>query len=338
MNGGTLSLNQSRFLTNTATSAAASSGGGGLGMNSGVLYAQNNLFYNNVATSSGGGVRLNGGVATFNFNTWVENGAGGSGGGLYNHGANADIQNSIFADNSGNNGSALSENNSGATTTFDYLLFSLGQTTNVSGSFIEADPLFGDEEFRLGLGSPAIDAANPNSTLAVDFENDFRPSDEGFDIGYDERAGCRTKRDDTIYGSIQDAVDVDDAESDLIRVSGICRGVHPLEVGGSVISQTVHLTKSLVIEGGWNGDFSRRTMDATIVDPEGRGRGFLVTDGVSVTIAAISVTNGVAIDLGGIEPITGGAGGGVLQCGWRPDAARCDHCQRHGRYWRWFLQ
>ncbi len=311
MNGGTLSLNQSRFLTNTATSAAASSGGGGLGMNSGVLYAQNNLFYNNVATSSGGGVRLNGGVATFNFNTWVENGAGGSGGGLYNHGANADIQNSIFADNSGNNGSALSENNSGATTTFDYLLFSLGQTTNVSGSFIEADPLFGDEEFRLGLGSPAIDAANPNSTLAVDFENDFRPSDEGFDIGYDERAGCRTKRDDTIYGSIQDAVDVDDAESDLIRVSGICRGVHPLEVGGSVISQTVHLTKSLVIEGGWNGDFSRRTMDATIVDPEGRGRGFLVTDGVSVTIAAISVTNGVAIDLGGIEPITGGAGGGV---------------------------
>jgi fibronectin-binding autotransporter adhesin len=306
MSGGTLSISQARFITNTA----ASTGGGGFGMNGGILYAQNNLFNNNNTNGSGGGVRLNGGTANFNFNTWVENAAVVNGGGVYNNGATATIQNSIFADNTAVSNHAVYQN--AGTTTLDYLnLWNNTANTPIGSHSFTANPLFGDEQFRLGDGSPAIDTADPNAAMAVDFEGDFRPSDEGFDIGYDERAGCRAMRDETIYGSIQDAVDVTDAESDLILVSGICRGVHTIDVGGSVISQTVHLTKSLMIQGGWNGDFSKRTMETTIVDPESRGRGFLVTNGVSVTIAAISVTNGAAIDLGGAQPITGGAGGGI---------------------------
>lgn len=304
MNGGTLSLQQSQLITNTANS----SGGGALTLNNGLLTVQNSLFHNNIAPSGrGGAVRLNNGTATFDFNTWVNNSAAVDGGGVYNHAAAATIENSIFAANSAVSGSAVYGN--GGTTTLDYLNLWQNDTNVSAGSHsFTANPLFADEMFRLGTGSPAIDTAAPYSTLTVDFEDDFRPSDEGYDIGYDERAGCRAKRGDVVYGSIQDAVDADDPSA-LIQVSGICRGVHTIDVGDVPISQTVHLTKSVTIQGGWNGDFSKQYVDPTLVDPEGRGRGFYVTDGVSVTLETITVTNGTATGLGG-GPADEDAGGG----------------------------
>ena len=303
MNGGILSLYQSQFITNTT----GSSGGGALTLINGSLTAQNNMFSNNTTSGSGGGVRLNNGTATFNFNTWSGNTASGNGGGVYNNGATTTIQNSILANNTAVSGSAIFEN--AGTTNLDYL--NLWQNdTNIANEGVHsftADPLFADDQLRLGDGSLAIDTADPNSSLKIDFEDDFRPSDEGYDIGYDERAGCLAKRDDVVYGSIQDAVDVDNDDI-LIKVSGICRGVHTIDVGSDPISQTVHLTKSVIIQGGWDSEFGAQFKDPTLVDPEGRGRGFYITDGVSVTIEGLTVTNGSAVGLGG-GPADEDAGG-----------------------------
>ncbi|MBE2220199.1 MAG: right-handed parallel beta-helix repeat-containing protein, partial [Anaerolineae bacterium] len=294
MTGGTLVLRQSSFLTNTANS----NNGGAFAMNGGSFSGQNNLFHNNETLSgNGGSVSLSGGTAVFNFNTWVGNSASGNGGGVFNNGATLTVTNSIFSENDASAGSGIFA--SSGSTDLDYLdMWQNDSNVSIGSHSFTADPMFGDDLFRLDMGSPAIDAANPASTLAVDFEDDDRPSDEGYDIGYDERAGCRTRRGGIIYGSIQAAVDVNSTDKTIL-VSGICRGVHTIEYDSQTISQTVHLTKSLTIQGGWNSDFSKRFEEPTQVDPEGRGRAFFISDGISVTIEAISVTNGSAAGLGG---------------------------------------
>jgi hypothetical protein len=53
---------------------------------------------------------------------------------------------------------------------------------NVAPGF--RDALGGD--YSLAGGSPCIDAADPNATLAVDWEGDPRPTGDGYDMGADE--------------------------------------------------------------------------------------------------------------------------------------------------------
>ncbi|MCA9873563.1 MAG: hypothetical protein KC441_07910, partial [Anaerolineales bacterium] len=313
--GGTFSLQQTRFLTNTASGGTAGRGGGAVYVSSGVAAVQNNLFVNNTAVRDGGAVRFQNGQALFGNNTLVQNSASGNGGGVYNNGATLTISNTILISNTAVDGGAVFVNAGSASMDYSDLWQNGGTSESnipVGAHSIAADPLFADDDYRLALGSPALDIGDPATILSVDFEGDFRPSDQGFDLGWDELAGCRAKRGETVYGSIQDAVDATDP-STLVLVSGTCRGVHTIDVEGQPISQTVHLTQtqSLIIQGGWNGDFTEQDFkEPTIVDPEGNGRGFYISGSAAPVIEALSIANGDAAGLGG-GPAGADAGGGL---------------------------
>ena len=314
ISSGTANIHQNRFIGNNATNTleAAAGDGGAIFINTGLLFLENNLFHHNSAVGSGGALYINSGTVDFGNNTLAGNSASGNGGALYNAAATVAMGNTLFTDNSAASGGAIFSSGGQATLNYSNLFGnSAPETVGIPAGTgnIAADPLYADADFRLAPGSPAVDRGNPATTLDVDFEDDFRPSDQGYDIGWDELVGCRAKRGTLTFGSIQDAINAT-SPVDLIQVTGICRGVHPLEVAGSTISQTVHLTQSLTIQGGWNGDFSLRTGEPTYVDPEGRGRGFYVSGSFSATIESLTILNGDASGLGG-GPAGADAGGGI---------------------------
>lgn len=303
-----LRLEQSQFVTNTAVS------GGAVFVIGGQFVAENNLFHNNQASNHGGAIFLdNGQVAMWN-NTLVSNQAGGNGGGVYNQSAtNVLVSNALFVENSASSGGALYNNSGSLTLSYsNRWQNSQPDATGVtlgSGN-ISADPLFRDTFFRLDRGSPALDVGNPNTPLTVDFEDDFRPADNGFDMGWDELAGCRAQRDGILFGSIQEALNAPDAVSDLIRVTGTCRGVNVNSANGQEIRQTVILTQSVTIQGGWNADFTRWLNLETYVDPEGLGRGFYISGEITPTLQSLIIIDGDATGLGG-GPTNQDAGGGI---------------------------
>lgn len=302
-----VTIRQSEFVANTAVS------GGALAINGGQLLAENNLFHLNQASSNGGAVFLGSGQMTLWNNTLIGNTAVGNGGGIYNQAASVLMSNAILAQNSASSGGPLFSNSGSFTLSYSNRWQNSPNdapgVTLGSGNII-ANPLFRDGRFRLDRGSPSLDTGNPATPLTVDFEGDFRPADNGFDMGWDELAGCRAQRDGVIYASIQEAVNRPNAVSNLIRVTGTCRGVNSIVVNGRPISQTVVLTQSLIIEGGWNNDFTRWENLPTYVDPEGRGRGFYLSGNVAPVLRSLIIVSGDATGLGG-GPSGEDAGGGV---------------------------
>lgn len=317
-----LYLNQSQFINNHANGG----NGGGLAMNGGQLIGANNLFAQGTAAVNGAGLYSNNGRIILYHQTFADNEATGSGGAIYNATAEIDLVNSIIVSNTAATGPAIT-NNSGSVTV-DYSNVYGHEVPEFSGTIantagFSVDPNFADAVYRLALGSPMIDVGNPGTpidndvNIGVDFEDDFRPTDQGYDIGYDEIVGCLAKRDNTIYGSIQDAIDAPSPVSDLIMVSGICRGVNTIDHNGETLSQTVHITETVTIQGGWNGDFSQQTFEPTYIDPQGRGRGIFVTGDIEPVIENIIILNGDANGLMG-GPNDEDAGGGIYNDNARP--------------------
>ena len=300
-------VNQSRFISNTATR-----NGGAIFMAGSDLASFTNLFDENVAQMNGGALYFQSGQVNAEHNTLNENAAVLRGGGIYNNNANASILNTIIVSNTaGTSGGAIY--GAGGSTTSDYNDIwnnSLPQSNvAVGGNSINADPLFADDLYRLAPTSPALDIGWPGTSVEVDFENDPRPIDQGFDLGWDELSGCRAKRGSTIYGSIQSAVDATGPL--LIQVSGRCRGVNQIIVDGNIISQTVSLTRNMTIQGGWDTEFTGRSnLTPSFVDPEGLGRAFFISGTVEVILEDLRLVNGDAANLGG-GPADEDAGGGL---------------------------
>ncbi len=302
-----VSLEQSRFISNTATRS-----GGAIFMAGSDLTSYNNLFDANTAQMNGGALYFQSGQVSVEHNTFNENSAVLRGGGVYNNNGNALIFNTILVSNTaGTSGGAIYE--AGGSTTSDYNDFwnnSLPQSNvAVGGNSINANPLFADALYRLDPSSPALDIGWPGTAVEVDFEDDPRPIDQGFDLGWDELSGCRAKRGSTIYGSIQAAVEATGPL--LIQVSGRCRGVHTISVGGNTISQTVSLMGNMTIQGGWDSEFTARSnLTPSFVDPEGRGRAFYISGTVEVVLEDLRLVGGDATALGG-GPLNEDAGGAL---------------------------
>ena len=312
--------------------AEATDGPGGGIYNGGSLIIANGLIYSNTTTAGGGGVyNAAGALLSVLNNTLYGNQASTYGGGLYNDGGwSLTISNTLVISNSAATGGGVYHDSSGALS-HDYNDIwgnsaSVAPESNLAlgAHSVSVNPLFQGiqvADFHLTASSPAVDSADPATSLTTDFEEDPRPSNQGFDMGADELLGCLARvinpnpapdedpQVGPVYYSIQEAVDAAPRDY-IVQVSGICWGVQPRLVDGDWVSQTVVITKSLTLAGGYAPDFAELGPDPepTIFDALGRGRVMLVhnpyTGTLELNVSHIVFQRGAA-------PVPNGLGGGI---------------------------
>jgi hypothetical protein len=170
----------------------------------------NNIIHSNHSAGNGGGVygfsnlSANTSLVLIN-NTISGNAADLAGGGVRTYAANvantsATVKNTIIWGNSAANGLDIALRNSLQGSAVVAVSFSdIGDvlpdvdapgTYNDLGNNIDADPMFVNSaagNYRVGLGSPAIDSGTSDGAPPVDFEGHARPQGTGYDIGADER-------------------------------------------------------------------------------------------------------------------------------------------------------
>jgi hypothetical protein len=189
-NTGTLSISNSTFSNNRANGVF----GGGAIYNTATIDIGLSTFSGNVAAADGGAIAQVDGAATIGFVTIAGNQAtGGNGGGVYRNGGSVTVSSSIIGDNVG----ALHPDFSGVLNSNGYNLvgningtvFSGDTTGNVTGVAANLNALAnngGTTQTRLpALGSPAINAGNPNNGVCslVDQRGQSRPQGGRCDIG-----------------------------------------------------------------------------------------------------------------------------------------------------------
>ena len=256
---------------------------------------QNNYIYNNHATN-GGAVYIADGTAKIWHNTMYNNTVfqDGYGACIYRGGGSPDIRNNIVAIDPDVVGAGPAMHDGGGDGEVGYNLVygydDNGTLPNPNGIF--AAPEFSDG-YNLSEESPAIDSGDPAlfGQIDVDSNWDIRPSNGGLDIGADEIGGCYVRLNllEQIYGSIQYTIDLADP-FDLIDVAGICTGVAQREG----ITQTLYISKTLTLQGGWNyevdvpdtGQKNVTFIDRggiTVLDSNGEGNVIYLTNPIAST-------------------------------------------------------
>ncbi|NJN92672.1 MAG: hypothetical protein HC875_00610 [Anaerolineales bacterium] len=311
--GGNITLDSSQLYGNQAGN------GGAFYHAAGTSMLQNNIIRDNRATN-GGGIYNNGSNLTVRHNTVYSNSAT-SGGGFYTINTNPVLVNTILTTNTATTGHAVYGPSGYAPTYNDAYpaANAYGGGAAAGANSLAVNPLLVNPDlgdFHLQATSPVLDRGDPAMTLDHDFEGDYRPGDQGFDMGADEQASCRARivRTGQIYGNVQTAVN-NSQPGDTIQVSiGICRGVHQYVAGGSTYTQTVHITHELTLAGRYALDFSSVVDDAqagpyaataSTFDAMNLGRTILITNSAAITLTRINLHNGNA-NLGG------GSGGGAI--------------------------
>lgn len=298
---GTLDLAHTFVRDNIATDGA----GVYLDANTNGLFA-NSVLYNNEATGDGGALYNLSNADLWQL-TFYQNSAVGNGGGIYTAEGNPTIRNVIFQSNTALSGPAIF--NSNGTPNIDYNYYNPQNATAVVGADEGPNSLNSNtapglsgpavHNFRLISGGAATDVGDPNSPLLLDIEEDLRPSNQGFDMGADELAGCYARLDNVIYGSPQAAL-AQASEGDQIDVAGNCVGVQSYDAGGDlgVIFQTLRIDQSVIFEGGWNTDFTAQD-EVTVLDALGLGRVVYIAPGITATLRQLHITGGDATVAGG---------------------------------------
>ena len=305
--GTTATITGSRFRRNQSVTD------GGAIYSEGTLNSFNNLFESNLAGDEGGAIYASSPAAVAFWHNTAHDNEAQTGGVVYQAGGTLIARNNNFTSNSAPQSSAI--HSAAGSYDADHNNFWNNSTPvrnqPAGANSTTLDPLYTDNLYRLAPTSLLLDIGDPNAPVDDDFEGNPRPSDQGFDLGWYELAGCRAQRDSTIYFSIQEALEA--GGSNLIQVSGICRGVNTFVADGTPVSQTVYITESVTIQGGWNADFDNDVTEdpvETFINPQGLGRGIYIGDGASPTIESIAIISGTAEGLGG-GPADEDAGGGI---------------------------
>jgi CSLREA domain-containing protein len=114
----------------------------------------------------------------------------------------------------------------------------------------------------------------------------------------------------TDYATIQAAVDASASSGDVVKVAGACGGVS-FRAG---ITQTVYLTKTLTIQGGYtsaNWATPDPLANPSIVSAGGLGRVFAISGTISPILDGLRITGGDARGLKGGSPAGEDVGGGI---------------------------
>lgn len=115
---------------------------------------------------------------------------------------------------------------------------------------------------------------------------------------------------DAIFATIQAAVDAATDGEEIRVAGGLYTDVH--QVAG--LTQSVYLTKSLTLRGGYSPDFTAWDPSSfeTTLDAQGQGRVFHLSGGISTTIEGFTITGGDASGLGAGALASVDAGGGLF--------------------------
>ena len=177
--GAESAINASGGTIAIRTSTIDHNAGGGIFTSNGAKFEIVNCF---ILQNGGNGAFVQTGtlpgVARFELDTVADNIAtAGTGGGATCNAAIA-LKSTLFSNNGGT--PQLS-----ATCTATYSMFTDTAPTG-TGNFTNAVPGFQNGDYHLSDGSPAIDKADPATTVTDDIDGNPRPAGAGYDIGADE--------------------------------------------------------------------------------------------------------------------------------------------------------
>ena len=185
LGGGIFNHGEADIANSTFSKNSVSESGGGIYNDDiGILQIVNSTFFGNTADWDSGGIQSRGGTITIDSSTFYQNSAGHIGGGLASYFTSAIVNNTIIADNLGEN----------CDTTMNPILGANNLTNDSScgDSFIISSTIrlgtLGDyggytQTIPLLSGSSAIDAGNDATCPTTDQRGTTRPQGAACDIG-----------------------------------------------------------------------------------------------------------------------------------------------------------